>query len=191
MFLVLYGLGQFFWFGISNPGFFFIPSTAGIFAVCVFLFHIFTRPRLDFPLTFLVSISIFLTVSGTASITFLLALFLCLFKDKLFAVLPFLMPIPIAVASLIMLVSSRGFDIVTQSFIPRINIFIDLLLSSSPLPDSFGLGTATSYLVANAFGIDLPSISTESFYASLFANLGYIGALIIAMLRNFRLFFLG
>ena len=88
---LLFQLSQMFfgsvWFGANsfglasrNPGFFFIPSTAGIFAVCVFLFHIFTRPRLDFPLTFLVSISIFLTVSGTAIITFLLALFLCLLR---------------------------------------------------------------------------------------------------------------
>ena len=98
-----------------------------------------------------------------------------------------------------MSLSSRGLEILTDSYATRVDILLDVISSSNILPQSFGLGTATSYLVANAFDLDLNSVATESLYATLYANLGFMFASIFILImmaaliisyynRNFLLF---
>ena len=194
------------WFGVNafglsarNPGFFFMPSTAGLFAICVYLAHVLVSQKRSLRITLSVFFSILLTTSAMPIIIFFISYFLVVTRKRLFSVFPLVLPIPLILSSLLLYFSSRGLDVFSQSFGPRIQIFSNLITNSNFVPSDFGLGTATSYLVANALNINLDSVATESFYASFIVNLGLFGFLLFLALcsvlvlvsylnRNFELF---
>ena len=70
------------------------------------LYHVFTETRPKPLLIIIVSLSIFLTVSGTAIILLLLIVFMTYAKDRFFALIPFLLPLPILSSFLVMSLSS-------------------------------------------------------------------------------------
>ena len=114
------------------------------------LYHVFTETRPKPLLIIIVSLSIFLTVSGTAIILLLLIVFMTYAKDRFFALIFASLAYTLLVFSDVF--SSRGLEILTDSYATCVDI-LDVISSSNILPQSFGLGTATSYFAANAFDL--------------------------------------
>jgi hypothetical protein len=85
-------------------------------------------------------------------------------------VIPFILPV---FAGLIIIVSGRG-DIFEDSFMPRVQIFIDLFSEIPLFSNRFGSGTSSAYLASNFSGENLDAISTESTFATIIANLGVL-----------------
>lgn len=174
-------------FGLSlrNPGLFFIPSTAGFFTILVWFFSKFYMNEVfEKRLSVLIPLSIFLTASGTAIVTYIVVFFILNLKKTYIPLLPiFLIGLAILIVLLLDILSGRE-GIVEESFGTRLMIFKNLFLSSNYLPNNFGLGTSTSYLIANKYGLSINSISTDSWYVALIVNLGLINFFLIMMVLS-------
>ena len=174
-------------FGLSlrNPGLFFMPSTAGFFTILVWFFSKFYMSEVfKKRLSVLIPLSIFLTASGTAIVTYIVVFFILNLKKTYIPLLPiFLIGLAILIVLLLDILSGRE-GIVEESFGTRLMIFKNLFLSSNYLPNNFGLGTSTSYLIANKYGLSINSISTDSWYVALIVNLGLINFFLIMMVLS-------
>ena len=159
---------------MRNPGIFIVPNTAAVFAIIVLFFSKFYMKANLEKKTFTYSCKyIFNTVRNwhryiciiydyilyqencievCINYNFILTVILLLYLDEL---------------------SGRP-GLVENSLGPRITIFLDVLRSSVLLPEYFGHGTATSYLIANGYGIDLDTVMTDSWYAGIVVNLGLL-----------------
>ncbi len=171
-------------FGLSsrNPGIFYIPSTAAVFAVLVLFFSkYYMRKEFERKIFYLIPISIFLTASGTGIGIYIIFMTIYYLKKSL---LPFV-PIFLIFVGIILLLSldslSGRSGLVENSLGVRLEIFIDVLLNATYLPQHFGYGTATGELIVNKFNLNIPMISTESWYASSIVNLGLINSLLILL----------
>lgn len=160
---------------MRNPGIFIVPNTAAVFAIIVLFFSKFyMKANLEKKIHLLIPVSIFLTQSGTGIGIYVL--FMIIFYTKRTALK--YAPIIIIIVTVILLLyldelSGRQ-GLVENSLGPRITIFLDVLRSSVLLPEYFGHGTATSYLIANGYGIDLDTVMTDSWYAGIVVNLGLL-----------------
>ncbi len=171
-------------FGLSsrNPGLFYIPSTAAVFAILVLFFSKFYMDNnLEKKIQLLIPISVFLTASGTGIGIYVIFMIIYYLKRNL---LPFLPLFLILVGGILILsldfLSGRS-GLVAHSLGPRLEILIDVILNGTFLPEGFGYGTATAALISNKFDLSFAMITTDSWYASLFVNLGIINSLIIVM----------
>ncbi len=171
-------------FGLSsrNPGIFYIPSTAAVFSILVLFFSkYYMREELERKIYYLIPISILLTASGTGIGIYIIFITIYYLKKNL---LPFL-PIFLIFLGIILLLSldnlSGRSGLVEDSLGVRVKIFIDVLLNATYLPQHFGYGTATGLLIVNKFDLNIPMISTDSWYASSIVNLGLINSFLILL----------
>lgn len=178
------------WFGINslglsarNPGIFFIPSTAGVFAILVLFFSKFYMDKhLERKIYFLIPISLFLTASGTGIGTYIIFMSIYYLKEKYFLLMPiFLIFLAFILIFALDTLSGRS-GLLEESFGTRLLIFRDVFYDASLLPTSFGYGTSTGYLIANKFGLDFDMAVTDSWFATIFVNFGLINSFIVVAL---------
>jgi hypothetical protein len=168
---------------LRNPGIFFMPGPCAFFVViCLFFsnyYELSTKAKRI--VNIIAPISILLTASGAGIASYIVILFFQYFPKFLlkFSVLltPFILPVFVG---LIVIISGRG-DIFEDSFMPRVKIFFDLFYEIPLFSDRFGSGTSSAYLASNFSGENLDSISTESTFATIIANLGVIPFLIFML----------
>ncbi|WP_395783298.1 hypothetical protein [Aquirufa sp.] len=163
-------------FSLRNPGIFFMPGPSSFFVViCLFFSYYYTFSKSAKSIVVITApISILLTASGAGIASFFVLMFFQYFpkfmlKASVF-VIPFILPV---FAGLIIIVSGRG-DIFEDSFMPRVQIFIDLFSEIPLFSNRFGSGTSSAYLASNFSGENLDAISTESTFATIIANLGVL-----------------
>ena len=129
----------------------------------------------------LIPISIFMTASGTGIGIYVIFMIIYYLDRKLIPYLPLFLIIVggILILSLDFLSGRSG--LVAHSLGPRLEILIDVIINGTYLPQSFGYGTATAALLSNKFDLSFAMITTDSWYASIFVNLGIFNSLIIVM----------
>jgi hypothetical protein len=180
------------WFGTNvfglaarTPGIFMIPNTAAFFTVlCWFFFYYYgeytERQKIFFHIG--AGISIFLTMSGTGIVVYALLLcILALGRRYLKIVLPFFPIVVVLLLLLVTLVVGRGEDYVQISGGTRVQIFIDELMNANLLTNSFGIGTNTGVLLAESEMNVRGGKIVDSTYASLVANLGLVGLVLVTV----------
>ena len=178
------------WFGFNalglsarNPGIFFIPSTAGVFTILVLFFSKFYMDKkLEKKIFFLITISIFLTESGTAIGAYII--FIAIYKLKK-SFLP-LMPIVLTFLA-IALVFSLGTlsdrpGLLKESFGTRLIIFSEVLNKGTYFAKNFGYGTNTALLIKNRYGLASKINILDSWFSAVVVNLGLINGFVIAIL---------
>lgn len=173
-------------FGLAGrvPGIFFIPNTAGFFAiVALFLAHFHgRRPWVRGLVHAVVPISVFLTQSGTGLIVYLLFVGIIVVRRiGLRRAAPLMVAVPAAAVALFPLlpaITGRGSDYLTLSGGTRIDILRSIVLESDLFPKLFGHATNT----AVGLSVNLSrgperglSVITDSTYASIAGNLGLLG----------------
>jgi hypothetical protein len=167
----LNGLGL----SLRNPGFFFIPNTAGFFTVFVMYFALyFSDMASKSKIIVIAFISAYLTASGTALVAWFAIAFIWYVPRQYIRVS--IVPIAILVLFFFLalgVITGRGSSYIALSFGVRFDIFLDLLLNSSLISNTFGYGTSTAYLM----GVD--AISTDSTFAGLIVNIGLSGFLLV------------
>lgn len=163
-------------FSLRNPGIFFIPSTSGFFSIVVLFFALFylERGRVRSVILFMLPISILLTASGTAVAAYIFSIVFYSVKEKYYILLP-------AIVSLIALLTVNFIEPITgrsglieESFGVRINLFLRYFSDFTLLPEHFGYGTSTAYLLQNHLGLDFDLFATESLWAGLIVNTGLV-----------------
>lgn len=178
------------WFGINslglsarNPGIFFIPSTAGVFAILVLFFSKFYMDKhLERKIYFLIPISLILTASGTGIGTYIIFMSIYYLKERYFPLMPiFLIFLAFILIFTLDTLSGRS-GLLEESFGARLLMFRDVFYDASLLPTSFGYGTSTGYLIANKFGLDFDMAVTDSWFATIFVNFGLINSFIVVAL---------
>jgi len=168
---------------LRNPGIFFMPGPCAFFIViCLFFLNYYEfSSKARRIVNIIAPISILLTASGAGIASYIVILFFQYFPKFFlkFSVLlaPFIIPVFVG---LIIIISGRG-DIFEDSFMPRVKIFFDLFYEIPLFSDRFGSGTSSAYLASNFSGENLDSISTESTFATIIANLGVIPFLIFML----------
>lgn len=177
-------------FGLAArvPGLFFIPITAGFFAMIVLFFvHFYAADRALRRVTYLiVPASIFLTQSGTGLVVFaIVAALLVLGIRRVWLLLPVAAGAVAVLFPLLPVITGRQEDYVAASGGTRVDIFLDLFRHSEWVPTAFGYVTNTAVsLVANGgSGLRTAAIPTivDSTYASILGNLGVGGAVFFAL----------
>lgn len=167
------------WFGTSafglnlrNPGFFLIPNTGAFFTVTCLYFGLFVSDFTTRKKNFLIlisALSVFLTLSGTGLVVFLLLLFFYVARLRMVKWLVVLLPISIVFFFLFLeFLNARDENYVEQSGGTRLEIFEESFLESHLFSTDFGLGTNSAVLLGKGEIMD-------STYASLVVNLGYWG----------------
>ena len=155
------------------PGMFFIPNTAGFFAMLVLYLQLFVVDQtkyLNYKIILASFVSGYLTGSGTALMVWFA--FVLLYTTKRLSLGAILMPFfALIMAAFLSLefISGRGEGYIQTSLGIRFNVFLDLLLGSTIISETFGKGTATVYLMG------LEGIVTDSTFSALLANTGYLG----------------
>jgi len=162
-----------------NPGIFFIPNTAAFFSLLCLFFSIY------FPISekarktclYLVPISIFLTASGTGLAGIFVVYFIYLVPAKYLKLVFVIAPLfSIPFLYLIELISGR--DIIENSLLIRMDIFVKLFKSIPLISNFFGAGTTSSFLASNLTGETNELFSTDSTFATIIVNLGLLPFLI-------------
>lgn len=189
------------WFGVNAfglagrvPGIFLIPNTSGFFVCLGLFFNYFFSKNYYKKILILVlgSFSIFLTQSGTAIATLLLAAFTVvaykIIKRRNFIIFLFLFPpilviLLLATLSLLPTLTARGENILSISGASRWNFFIETLNNSQLIETEFGKGTNTSVV------LQADSIITDSMYIAIIYNTGIIGSVIFLAMILIWLFY--
>jgi len=163
-----------------NPGLFYIPSTAAVFAIIVLFFcQHYMKRNLQKKIFYLIPVSIFLTASGTGIGIYVIFMLVYYLRNTFLPYLPIIF-ISSAIAlflSLDLLTGRSG--LVEESLGIRFEHFKKALISSHYLPQDFGYGTATAELIMNKFGFYFNMIITHSWYASSIVNLGLVNSIFI------------
>lgn len=165
---------------VRNPGIFFMPSTSASFTILVLFFcKFYMSEKLKKKIILLIPISIFLTASGSGIGILMIIVVIYYLKKRYLKLIPFILFVMAFV-----LVFSLNFltgrdDLMEESFGTRIDILLDVILSGSLLPQKFGYGTSTGYLIADKYNLEFDMVSTESWYATVIVNLGLINSLFI------------
>jgi hypothetical protein len=178
------------WFGINAfglaarvPGIFFIPSTAGFFAVTTLYFALFHLPRgrLRTATFLLAPVSVVLTQSGTGLGTLLLvATLLVVGPRRALLLVPAAPLLAFTLLSALPILTGRGDDYVGVSGGTRVAIFSDMLDRFEWFPSAFGHATNTAVNFGTNFdradgGSALGGEVVDSTYASILGNLGLLG----------------
>jgi hypothetical protein len=169
-------------FGLAArvPGIFFMPNTAGFFAITCLYFAVCHLPvsRLRRIVYVVAPLSVMLTQSGTALIVLAsLALLLALGPRRSLALAPAAPILLLGMLVLLPWLTGRGGDYVAISGGTRIKIFTDLIVDSEFLPSMFGFATNTAVAFSSARPVTTGdgAIIADSMYASVLGNLGYVG----------------
>jgi hypothetical protein len=177
------------WFGTSVlglaarvPGIFFIPNSAGFFAVIALYFAIFhlRRSLLRTSVLGLAPVSIVLTQSGTGVVALVSMLALLWLGPR-----RSLLAIPIAPVAAVILflylptLTGRGDQYVAISGLTRVQIFQDILAGAGWFPSAFGYATNTAVNMASSLSLagaaSFDALIADSTYTSIIGNLGLLG----------------
>jgi hypothetical protein len=173
-------------FGLAArvPGIFFMPNTAGFFAITCLYFAACHLPagRLRRTVYLLTPLSVVLTQSGTALIVLTaFAFLLYLGPRRMLALAPAAPFLLLGMLALLPLLTGRGGDYVQISGGTRVKIFADLIVDGEVLPRMFGFATNTAVALSSAglaAGTDGPIIA-DSTYSSILGNLGLVGLVVL------------
>jgi hypothetical protein len=158
-----------------NPGIFFIPNTAAFFSLLCLFFALYfpVSEKAKKRCLYLVPISIFLTASGTGIAGFFVVYGIYLLKPK-YLKLAFVAAPMFAIPFLYLIEIISGRDIIKNSLVIRIDIFLDLFKTIPLVSNFFGAGTTSSFLASNLTGADNKLFSTDSTFATIIVNLGLL-----------------
>lgn len=158
---------------LRNPGMFLIPNTGGLFTVLAAFFCLnFSREKCAWGYKVMFLISAFLTASGTAIVTLLVVYFI----HSAYKFRRLWIPLsPLGFALIFWLMSLalsdiRGDDYVKISLGTRMGIINSQILNSNIISGAFGAATNTAVMLGEG-----SSRIVDSTYASVLANLGWIG----------------
>ncbi len=166
-----------------NPGIFYVPSTAAVFAIIVLFFCKFYMKRsFQNKVFYLIPISIFLTSSGTGIGIYVIFIFIFYLRKSFLPYLPIIIfSLAVGLILSLDLLSGRS-GLVENSLGIRYYHFKEALLNGHYFPEDFGYGTATAELIMNRYDMDFNMIITHSWYASSIVNLGLINSILIIIL---------
>lgn len=171
------------WYGTSvfglnlrNPGLFLIPNTGAFFTIACLYTSLFISNFTKVKKNIIIiasTISVFLTLSGTGLVVFIVVLFFYFATREMmkwyFLILPFCI---IFIYGFIVFLSARDANYVEQSGGTRLSIFMDNFMKSDIFSTNFGFGTNTAVLLGKGEIMD-------STFASLIVNLGYFGFFVV------------
>jgi hypothetical protein len=162
---------------LRNPGLFLIPNTGGLFTVLAALFCLaFQIGSCGFKSKLIYFVSAVLTASGTAVVTLLVVYFVhYAYKSRRI----WIVFSPLGLALIFWLLSwsmsdMRGDDYVALSLGTRLEIISSQMSNSDLVSAEFGTATNTAVMLEEDF-----SRIVDSTYASVLANFGWFGFLIM------------
>lgn len=175
-------------FGLSGrvPGMFFMPNTAGFFSCLAFYYISYFMKKGWLKSIFLyliIPISVYLTMSGTALLVYLIIIMIRLINRSYIRGLILIVPIiMLAVMPLVISLSGRGANYFDISFGTRLQIFMNYFLQPTLISDVFGAGTEAAALISNTLGLELLSLQSESIYAGFMVNMGLLFFIVFLIL---------
>lgn len=165
-------------------GFFYIPSTAGFFAATA-AFWANAQPGggrgkwLSLAANLAAPVSILLAASAGAIAAWLVMMFFVVFKNRWVRLRLALLPIFAALIFFNINALSARTDILSYSAPKRVEIFAKAAHTIGPVSSHFGAGTNAGVILNRRLNLIDESIITDSFYASVIINLGWLGALVV------------
>jgi hypothetical protein len=171
-------------FGLAArvPGLFFIPNTAGFFAVLCFYFAVchLERGRLRTVVCLASPVSVLLTQSGTGIIVVAgLMLLFVLGARRAVVLVPILPIVVVGFLWVLPAITGRQANYVAVSGGSRVDIFFELLRAGEWIPQRFGFATNTAVNfatnLARGGGDSHYSIVADSTYSTIVGNLGLVG----------------
>lgn len=171
-------------FGLSirNPGIFYVPSTAAVFAIMVLFFSkYYMKKNIEKKISYLIPVSILLSASGTGVGVYIIFFTVYYLRENFLRLIPVLLLL-IGITLLFILDYFPGRSgLVEESLGARYTHFKEALVHATLFPEYFGYGTATAELINNKFNYGFILARTDSFYTSLLVNLGLVNFLLIAI----------
>jgi hypothetical protein len=158
---------------LRNPGLFMIPNTGGLFTVLAAFFYLnFSKGKFAYLYVIVFMLSALLTASGAAIVTLLIVFFIHFaYRYRHWWVIfsPFVFALVFWSMSLV-LSNLRGDEYVSDSLGTRLGIINSQIMNTDIISDAFGSATNTAVLLEED-----SSRIVDSTYASVMANLGWVG----------------